>query len=48
MSPKMVFSSRYARRDLLSAIEDVGLLTQQGEQNFITNPGLDYPSIQPD
>jgi hypothetical protein len=38
-SPKMVFSSRYARRDLLSAIEDIGLLTPQGEQYFITNPG---------
>jgi hypothetical protein len=36
---KMVFSTRYVRRDLLSAIEDVGLLTPLGEQYFITNPG---------
>ena len=39
-APKMVLSTRYARRDLLSAIEDVGLLTPLGEQYFITNPGF--------
>jgi outer membrane receptor protein involved in Fe transport len=39
-APKMVFRSRYVRRDLLAAIEDVGLLTPLGEQYFITNPGF--------
>lgn len=46
LASKMVFSTRYTRRDLLSGIEDVGLLTPQGEQYFITNPGFGL-SIDP-
>ena len=43
---KTVFSTRYSKRSLLTGIEDVGLLTPQGEQYFITNPGFGL-SIDP-
>lgn len=42
LSSRMVFSTRYTHRALKTAIEDVGLLTPQGEKYFITNPGYGY------
>lgn len=47
LTSNTVASLRYTRRDLLQTIEDVGLLTPQGEQYFITNPGYGY-SIDPE
>ena len=37
-----LFRSRYAHKALLRAIEDVGILTPQGEQYYIANPGFGY------
>ena len=35
-----LFTARYSHQNLLRAIEDVGVLTNAGEQYFIANPGF--------
>ncbi|MBM3760138.1 MAG: TonB-dependent receptor [Acidobacteria bacterium] len=37
-----LFRSRYSRKSLIRTIEDVGILTPQGEQYYIANPGFGY------
>jgi len=37
-----LFRSHYSRKSLIRTIEDVGILTPQGEQYFIANPGFGY------
>ena len=39
LTPTLSFESRYSRKRLDRTIEDAGILTDQGEQFYITNPG---------
>ncbi len=40
VNDKMVFSTRYTHKTLDRTVEDVGVLTPQGEKYFIANPGF--------
>jgi hypothetical protein len=46
LSNEVVLGARYVHKQLDYTIEDVGILTPQGEQYYITNPGFGY-SIDP-
>jgi len=42
ISDNLAFSARVVRKNLLWAIEDIGIMTPLGEAYFITNPGGPY------
>jgi hypothetical protein len=42
ISDNVAFSARLVNKNLLWAIEDIGIMTPEGEAYYITNPGGDY------
>jgi hypothetical protein len=46
LSPSLVFEPRYSRKRLDRTIEDAATITQDGEVDYIVNPGLGVNTVQ--
>jgi hypothetical protein len=48
ITPSVVFETRYSRKRLDRTIEDAGMITQDGEIYYITNPGFGVNQVTSD
>ncbi len=47
ITPTMAFETRYSRKRLDRTIEDAGIITAEGEQYYIVNPGFAFNATVP-